>query len=50
MRGRPEDTQKNYVPGPGNYEADPNVTKDRVVSHKMSKSMRADIVTKEMMN
>jgi hypothetical protein len=40
----------NDVPGPGNYESNANVTKDRVISHKMSKSHRVDIVTKEMRN
>lgn len=40
MRGRPQDKVGNDNPGPGNYDADANVVKDRVVTYKMGSSTR----------
>lgn len=49
MRGKPEDKIRNDVPGPGNYEPNVHIVKDRVIAHKISQSQRMDIVTKEML-
>ncbi len=50
MRGRPEDKLMNDHPGPGNYEGNANSIKERVISHKMSKSCRGDILEKDMLS
>jgi hypothetical protein len=48
MRGKPADKVIDDVPGPGNYEANANIVKDRVTTYKMSSSSkRADIVSRE---
>ena len=46
MKPKPNTKVGNNNPGPGNYNASKDVVKDRVVSHKISKSMREDIVSK----
>lgn len=46
--GRPKDLTRNESPGPGNYDADVSITKDRTVAYKMSKTTRTDIVSKEV--
>jgi hypothetical protein len=48
MRGKPQDKAADDIPGPGNYEANVNVVKDRVTTYKMSSSSkRTDIVSRE---
>ncbi len=50
IRGRPEDKIRNDIPGPGAYEPASNLTKDRVIAHRMDlNSQRTEIVTKEML-
>ncbi|CDW79521.1 UNKNOWN [Stylonychia lemnae] len=48
IRGKPNDTKPNLVPGPGQYQSDISPIKDRTVGYKISKSNRQDIVSKEM--
>ena len=51
ITGRPQDLQKNEIPGPGNYEADSSIIKDRVKTYKMEGgSSRGDIVSREAKN
>ena len=50
IRGRPRDPSRNDSPGPGNYETDISMVKDRTLAYKMSSSKRADVVSKEARN
>lgn len=38
IRGRPKDLNRNDSPGPGNYDPDMSITKDRSVAYKISHS------------
>ncbi len=50
MKSRPKDIVTNNHPGPGAYQASEHIVKDRVISHKISKSERVDIVSREAKN
>ena len=50
MKGRPEDKQVNDIPGPGQYQSLEALVQERVLSHKISKSERSDLVSKEAKN
>jgi len=47
ITGKPSDNRRNDSPGPGHYNEEFNVVKDKVVSHKMSPSKRGNIVSQE---
>src|SRR3569833_3030303 len=47
MRGRPEERESTYSPGPGEYEPLSTQSKERVIGHTISKTKRSDLVTKE---
>ena len=47
IRDRREERMDQTSPGPGNYNPDHGQVKDNVVSHKMSKSMRQEFVSKD---
>lgn len=38
LRGRPQDAAGSETPGPGNYEADHAIVKDKVVAYKIGAS------------
>lgn len=46
FRPKPKDQPANKVPGPGAYEANPNIIKDSIRNVKMSNSQRPDVVNK----
>lgn len=50
IRGRPRDISRGDSPGPGNYDPNTSITKDRTIAYKMSNSKRTDIVSKEVSN
>lgn len=51
MRGRPQDKVGNEVPGPGNYEGNLEVVKDKVISYNMGSGQnRSMLVSKEASN
>ena len=51
MMGKGADNKDNGVPGPGNYESDISLTKDRSVVHKFGTGMsRAEVVSREAMS
>lgn len=50
IRGRPRDMSGNNNPGPGNYDPNTSITKDRTVAYKMSYSQRTEIISKEARN
>jgi hypothetical protein len=48
MGGKPVEKGDNGVPGPGNYNADPSITKDKSIAYKLPSSpQRSDFVSKE---
>jgi hypothetical protein len=38
MGGKPVDKVGNGVPGPGDYNADPSILKDKLISYKLPSS------------
>jgi hypothetical protein len=47
IKEKRNDKDGNDNPGPGNYEANTDVIKDKVISHKISSSQRVEFVSKE---
>lgn len=45
MRGKPETNHDNKVPGPGNYDPNINVVKDRPATYKIVGSKREDFLS-----
>ena len=41
---------RNELPGPGQYEPSNAYVKERVIAHKITKSEREDLISKEVIN
>jgi hypothetical protein len=51
MRGKSNEKIDNDVPGPGDYNADPNLIKDKLIGFKIdSGTKRPEIVSKETLS
>lgn len=50
MRGKKEERYDTISPGPGGYDPTSTLTKDKVISQKMSSSKRTEMVSKSVMD
>ena len=47
FKGKPKEYNKKDVPGPGMYDPNNNVVKDKTITYKMGSTTRGDLVSKE---